>query len=296
MTESMFISSTPLPPQENTKNVLSYLVLTVTATSFLIGTVLSVFIIPNKETALLTEAQSNQLPNLMTDCKFFYQLCGVSSEGRTTPRSVPRALQLVNSPLLFLPIVEGGTTADSFITATAVQSGLNPFILLTLTELEHGTVLTSTTPTPIDFTVFQAQMNKLTATLLSIAKETQFAPENVYQPHPGATLQVGTVNYVATPQSSHASLVVLKYLAQTSPDQARFLTQSHRFTQVYQLLSGIDPRNDELLTSEENVEDLPIEVETVEEVATESTLVAPTLSPIEEVSSPSAEQTINSTL
>ena len=90
-----------------------------------------------------------QVSNLLKNCAFFYQRCETSSYGTATNQTVDQLLTEIGSPLQQAPSLlhtslnkptSVRTQPSQILTLIASEYNINPFLLLTLSEMEDNTV------------------------------------------------------------------------------------------------------------------------------------------------------------
>lgn len=243
---------------QSSSSALKYLLLFIITIATIGVLVLGYQQYKNRSLVIEGEAQA-QIPPLLTDCKFFYQICPTSMDGKSTKNSVQTLLNTVSSPLLsiyevpyFLP---NGTETDPVpptfvITYLSTENNINAFLLMTLSELATKSITQNPAlEKPIlrssEITGFYQQYRTVALELSNQAIENELTPNNLDVPITTDSVEYFGKTYALAPNTPAATLIVAQYLASMATDQAEFERWLEEFPVVYQQIAGIDPTSDE---------------------------------------------------
>ncbi|MEO8581835.1 MAG: hypothetical protein ABI425_04675 [Patescibacteria group bacterium] len=212
------------------------------------------FVLKNSSRDTNSSDALQEIPSLFANCKIFYQSCATSLLGVANPTSLERRLRTIQSPLLSSEPVRYGQqqNPDTFmppsgmIQLIATQHNLNPFLILTLSELQYQTVSTAAKVHQeiIDGgtlqTFFWDTNNRIADELSRLIQEVTLTPNMFTETATIRTIAIGNKQYNIE-KTSLGSQIILKYLASISSSSTQFEQYISDFTTQYTLITGIDP-------------------------------------------------------
>lgn len=211
------------------------------------------------------EQAPNQLviPELLSNCMFFYQRCPTTKYGVATNQSVDELLSELQSPLLQAgnQIYSRTDRPDSItltpgqtITYIASEYNINPFLILTLSEMQQQTV-TKADKINIQFegsgaqnAWFAIQHQQMAKDLQQLANQGGLAPNSQEEKLTFQTISIGNAQEKVNSDSSIASGVVAQYLAKQSNGKADLEQKMELFLTTYEKLFGLNPADPNLST------------------------------------------------
>lgn len=245
----------PTPPPRHFPTITFIAILLVSLLGIAIPTI---YILPQLNRSTTTVPNTVQIPELFSNCAFFYQLCPTSSLGITSLQSVGQLLTTLNSPLQQAgPLLyssldnEQSTTTppDQILLLIAAKYNINPFLLLTLSEMEYHLVTQTVDLKPITESAgessgdawFALQHQLIAQELQTKAQSLSLAPNTLEEKSRLKSVKIGNQETKITGNFSLATQVIIEYLGQRSTSKEDFQTKLETFTQTYQQLWGINP-------------------------------------------------------
>lgn len=216
----------------------------------------ALFLLQNTQTETRGTSESIEIPQLLSNCALYYQLCPTSNKGIAQQQTVSQILTETSSPLaqvgpLLHPQLDQPTsietTPDQIVTLIATKKNLNPFLLLTLSEQTDHTV---TKAENIDRKVenggdksawFSLQHQLMANELLQIAQDLHLDPAATDEKFQKKSVKIGGQEVAVSGDVSLASGVVVEYLAAHSTSKEEFQKKVADFVPTYQQLFGLDP-------------------------------------------------------
>jgi hypothetical protein len=219
---------------------------------------ITVSFLPRLNPDYVQASNTINVPNLIANCAYFYQLCPTTSEGGTTPTSVEEHLIQLNSPLAEAELLlysEFDSEVSRFehpsqiVTSVASKHNLNPFLLLTLLEMEQQLVTQSVDLKPVIESAgensreawFAIQQQLIATDLKQLEQANNFHPTDIQKKGKLKSLTINGRVVKVTGNYSLATQLLVEHIAKKSNSVQDLQTQFATFTHTYQQLWGIDP-------------------------------------------------------
>jgi hypothetical protein len=260
--DQMWMPSTPKPNPSSSKSAVFssttfFILLFVCLVAIAIPTV---YFLPRLNNPTLTQNSSTSVdvPELLSNCAFFYQLCPTSNKGVVSLQTVDQLLTEQNSPLqqsgllLYSEIDKEQSTmapASQIVTLIGSKYNLNPFLLLTLAEMNTHLVTQNIELRPTIESAgeqsgnawFSLQEQNIALELQKNAQAQQLAPNNLKEKSKVKSVKIGTHEVQLSGSFSLATQAVVEYLAAHSSSVEELQTKLTTFSETYQKLWGTDP-------------------------------------------------------
>lgn len=216
-----------------------------------------VYFMPQLNPAVQILTTSVQVPDLLPNCAFFYQQCPTSSEGIVTLQSVDNQLNRLNSPLqqagpLLHPEIDSEMSQEvppsEIMTLIAAKYDVNPFLLLTLSEMDLHLVTLPRDLKPVIESAgdqsgqawFSLQHQNLAMELQTYAQQANLSNETLEENSKLKSISVGAQKVELPGNFSLATEVILRYFAAHSTSVQDFETKVDTFSNTYKNLWGLD--------------------------------------------------------